>query len=174
MVTGDREDFCFVAWRGTQSPADVGIGDWLQNINLSPHNLNDCPVPEGFWQSYAGGDNGSGEYFVPILNNFINSCMSKPNKQLVFTGHSQGGAAASVAHVANAYRNPLTITFGAPPFLSQLVDTTSTDCNNAFEKEHLWRFINSENYNGVAFDIDVSRRDDLSTNCCALLLQTIV
>ena len=71
--------------------------------------------------------------------------MSKPNKQLVFTGHSQGG----VSHVANAYRNPLTITFGAPPFLSQLVDTTSTDCNNAFEKEYLWRFINSENYNNI-------------------------
>ena len=160
MLTDDVDDFCFVAWRGTTSSSL----DWVQNINVRPKYIgeHECPVNWGFWQSYAGDDNFTSEHFVPILNEFIDTCMSKPNKQLVFTGHSQGGAAASVAHLANTHHNPLTIPFGSPSFLNQLVDFNVdllADCEEAFDKECLWRFINSENYNfpisgnGIVYDL---------------------
>ena len=86
------------------------------------------------------------------MQTFVDAC-ANDGKQIIFTGHSQGGAAAAVAHIMFSDYDPLTISFGAPPFFSRHQDG---DCGR-MNKNHIWRFINSQNkdelfYSGIMYD----------------------
>lgn len=145
----DKDSYCFVAYRGTMNQRGIIIRDWLSNADMrvtQVHNRQDtqhsCPVHNGFYGSYTGKDSYHAE-----VDTFIDSCMAQPGKQLVFTGHSQGGAAAGIAAAANAGYTPLTITFGQPPFYGR-----GTDSCPLIHSDHIWRFINTQNSDGFMVD----------------------
>lgn len=151
-LTLDIDDaFCIVAFRGSLTPTKISndiIEDWIfQNLNANPlfvNKRNDitqgCTVQEGFFKAYAGVG-------IAPIESFIDTCMSAGSKQLVFTGHSQGGAVAAIASIVYNDYNPLTITFGQPPFVRR-----DTDCP-ILNKHHVWRIINTENSrNGLQYD----------------------
>lgn len=166
VVTYNSDSYCIVAFRGSRSPAELlapgNIEDWLsQNLNTKPISISkrqtkkdedsrneSCSVTEGFYNSYSGVG-------TERLNQFIDECMlvgktsTTPAKQLVLTGYSQGGAAACIASIIQADYNPLTITFGQPPFLSKKHNKKCTLLNY----QHIWRIINTENSsNGLQYD----------------------
>ena len=53
------------------------------------------------------------------------------------TGHSQGGAIALIAALVHEQYDPITITVGQPPSLTQ------PSCDGIVD-DHVWRFINTE------------------------------
>jgi Lipase (class 3) len=171
-VTFSTDTYCFVAFRGSINPFDVldGISsvknlyqDWIQqNFNTGLHYVskyengtNDayqlpnegCYVHEGFYAAYdgIGKDN---------IYNFVDTCMtsdSSTKKQLVLTGHSQGGAAAEIASIELSDFDPVVITFGSPPFLK--FNDVKANCP-LIDPDHIWRFVNTESSErGLQYDM---------------------
>lgn len=142
MYTEEQDNYCMATWMGT----DKSLLDWGQNFNSDQKLIgDDCAVHTGFYQAYSGSGSGENEEFVPILTEFVESC-SASGKQIVFTGHSQGGAAAGIAHIIFNRFSPITIGFGSAPFHEE-----KSLCNNVIPKGDLLRFINSENRNDMPF-----------------------
>jgi Lipase (class 3) len=165
----DIDSYCFVSFRGSNPPTNLKrstIIDWFfQNLDFARYTLNKrqstssstvCTVQRGFYDAYAG-------IGTSTIQTFIDTCMSNSGivsndgtnennksivkKQLVFTGHSQGGAAAIVGAIIDANYIPLTITFGQPPVMLE------PSCSHLNE-DHVWRFINTENSNGgLQYDV---------------------
>lgn len=150
IVTYETSNYCSVAFRGCEGISTLTMSsfeDWIyQNFDFkyttvtkrSNANIG-CSVQNGFAESYAGVG-------VKNINRFIDNCMVSSTKQLVFTGHSQGGAASGIAAIIHSEYNPLTITFGQPPFLK-------SDSCELINADHFWRIINTENsFNGLQYD----------------------
>jgi Lipase (class 3) len=165
----DIDSYCFLSFRGSNPPTNLKRGtivDWFfQNRDFARYSLNKrqssssstvCTVQRGFYDAYAGIGKRT-------IQKFIDACMSNNRmfsndgtdeksknivkKQLVFTGHSQGGAAAIVGAIIDANYVPLTITFGQPPVMLE------RSCPHLNE-DHIWRFINTENSNGgLQYDV---------------------
>ena len=116
LVAEDDAGYCFGVFRGT-TPTAV---DWGQNID--PRNepvctTKDrsacCTTRQGFYDAYITS-------YHQKMEKEVRKCASKcdrPNECVVLTGHSQGGAVASIAAVRMADLNPRVITFGEPPAL---------------------------------------------------------
>ena len=93
--------------------------------------LGQCWVTAGS----AGAFLGNGEIESSITQ-FVETCMTGPNKQLVLTGHSQGAGASVVAAIRFAGYNPLTIPLAVPPIVLSECDAINPD--------HMWRVDNTE------------------------------
>ena len=101
LVAEDDAGYCFGVFRGT-TPTAV---DWGQNID--PRNepvctTKDrsacCTTRQGFYDAYITS-------YHQKMENEVRKCASKcdrPNECVVLTGHSQGGAVASIAAVRMA------------------------------------------------------------------------
>lgn len=155
LTAEPNDDYCFVAFRGSRSllsaPSIQNLQDWFgQNFDFQPVEVSDrteatddqCTVQRGYYDGYVG------QYYDRV-NDFIDTCMketSNQKKQLVLTGHSQGGAIAGVAAILNAKYKPLTITFGQPQFLK-------TSSCSLLQSNRVWRIINTENArSGIQYD----------------------
>jgi len=108
-----KDGYCYLAFRGTT----LTTQDWYQNIKLGDGSACNqsgkecCTVRIGFQEAY------SEPTFKSDLEKAVNGCVAKcKNKDecLVITGHSQGGAVASVAAIVFETYNPRVITFGEP------------------------------------------------------------
>ena len=150
FLTLDRDSYCIIAFKSSLEPelAIPPIVDWLgQNLDFHPYYVtkwNDpsvgCTVHRGFYEAFSGVS-------VPKIHEFIETCMTQHGKQLIFTGHSQGGAAGSIASVVFADHDPLVVSFAQPPFLKK------EPCPLANTRK-IWRFINTENslHHGLQYD----------------------
>ena len=115
-----RNDYCFVAFRGTTGKDDVAMDDMLSNFDVDPvwfdveddkdeeeegarskrkeeeyndENSRSCDIHNGFYDSYFNFEHRSSG-----VEDFIRNCSGEcPGCDVVLTGHSQGGAIAEVA-----------------------------------------------------------------------------
>jgi Lipase (class 3) len=106
-----------------------------------------CNVLKGFYVAYDGIGKENIYQFVDTCMGSSSSTSSTASssigrKQLVLTGHSQGGATAEVASIEMSDYNPLVITFGSPVF-QKSNNQGYTSCS-LIQPEHIWRFINTE------------------------------
>jgi len=142
----DVGEYCFVTWRGSVlSLTWVAAQDWLfRNFDFETRvaerldGLGQCNVQEGMYEAYQGGELLKAE-LEPSIIEFVDTCMVEPNKQLVLTGHSQGGGAAVVGAIRFAGYTPLTLALAAPA----AVKSPSSECTE-INPDHLWRVINTE------------------------------
>ena len=92
-LLGRTQDGLLLAFRGTLGPSEVtspAVRDWLNNlIGAAPVAVPGIKgrVQEGFWKALE-------VLWEPILNDL--KAMQKPNEALRVTGHSKGGAIASL------------------------------------------------------------------------------
>ena len=94
---------CYAAFRGTfgANPSDV----W-QMLDHRTKRLAGCRVRRGFYRAY----------FAQYYNRFMNEledCMGPEGRELVLTGHSQGGSNAMIAYLDLQHFNPTVFSFGA-------------------------------------------------------------
>jgi len=142
----DVGEYCFVTWRGTitgYSWAAVQDKifrnlDWETRVAERLDGLGQCNVLEGVYEAYQGGELQRAE-LEPSIKLFVETCMAEPSKQLVLTGHSQGGAAAVVGAIRFAEYTPLTLAIAG----YSAVKHPSSECI-AIIPDHLWRVINTE------------------------------
>ena len=148
----DKDSYCFVAYMGTF----VSVDEWSQNLNLTvvPVASRDdasqtCQFRGGFVEAYHNSQpNQVASWIDQCMSTSLNHNTDENNhnhKQLVLTGHSQGGSIALVAALVHERYNPLIITVGQPPALTQ------PSCNGIVD-DHVWRFINTENDEGLIFN----------------------
>jgi len=161
----DEGGYCTVAFKGSEppnpDPNSPGWNDWVeQNFDtantytVQDGNGNSCGVQGGFFDAYVGRSNrNQGTGYQRNVESWIENCMeSRGERQLVFTGHSQGGSAATIAGIIHAQYDPITINFGAPPVI---VRNGNTPPCNWPVGEHFWRIINTEmdsGYGGMDYD----------------------
>jgi len=121
-----------VVFRGTQPDMFLNgrlSEDWLSNIDFMDAvtiENSTCHVHQGYYNAYQDF-----EYKLQI-ESFVQSCQTDcPQCQVVLTGHSQGGAIASVVGVLWKDKNPYVETFGAPQALGEgCLDFVVSDENN--------------------------------------------
>lgn len=117
-IVAKKEGRCYLAFRGSIQTID----DWLQNAglgdatiykdNIDTGNIEDsCEVRGGFADFLSTAPVARGR---ADLQKCVDTC-EDPNDCLVLTGHSQGGATATVAAVTLHSLNPILVTFGQPP-----------------------------------------------------------
>lgn len=105
-----EDKYCFAIFRGTTP----NVADWLQN--LDPFNAEVCSTTgqccrtrRGFQRAYELPD------FKDSLEDNIRQCKNNcPECEVVFGGHSQGGAIATVAAIAMDDLDPTIIACGQP------------------------------------------------------------
>lgn len=99
----EYRDMVVIALRGTQLNSRVGIRDWAQNFRVIPDQY-------GRHRGYAE----CAAEFVRPVRDYLRGC---PDKPVLLTGHSQGGALAPMlADLMGPIDNMLSIvSFGAPP-----------------------------------------------------------
>ena len=102
--------YCFAIFRGTKP----NLADWMQNLDpftgevCSPSGFC-CKTRNGFQRAYNLPD------YKYNLEDDVRLCKANcPECEVVFSGHSQGGAIATVAAVAMDDLDPTIITFGQP------------------------------------------------------------
>ena len=83
----------------------------------------------GLYEAYQGYE----AELEPSIIEFVQTCMANPNKQLVLTGHSQGGGAVVVGAIRFAEYNPITVSLAAPAVLKH----PSSECT-AINHDHIW------------------------------------
>jgi hypothetical protein len=138
MATHIEGDYCWLTWAGTDD-----LGDVLQDLNAQSFTINgDCNVHKGFFRNYAGAGSGFLEFgqfhaqFLPQIDDFIlNDCGCR---NLIFVGHSLGGASAMIGAMLWHERNPTVITFGQPAV------SHNSNCDKYLNKDNIWRFVNTE------------------------------
>jgi len=158
VLTIDVGEYCFVTWRGSVEPefTRLSITDWLfRNLDTETRiaerldGQGQCRVLDGMYEAYQGGWLEAA--LEPSIIAFVETCMAKPNKQLVLTGHSQGAGAAVVGAIRFAGYDPLTIALAGPA----TVKSPSSECTE-INPDHVWRVINTEldvESNEITYDI---------------------
>jgi len=133
-IVSKKDGYCFVAFRGTTST----LADWSQNFKLgfkevcNEKSSTCCETRTGFFEAY-----NFPKYVQELEEKMFecyNTCENK-DECIVFTGHSQGGAIASVAGVKHSDLNPYVITFGEPP-------SVKPDCR-AISSQRWYRYVNT-------------------------------
>ena len=131
------EGYCMVAFRGT----DISSwGDLYQNFQLGnePVCVNGvcCNAEKGFHEAYHRS-------YQVDLETAIRVCASQCNElscpTVVLTGHSQGGAVATIASIYVADLLPILITFGQPPTLDTPCSLVNADRTVRFENSRVGR-----------------------------------
>lgn len=100
-----------VAFRGSAS-----IQNWIANFDITAVPTDLCPgctAHKGFWTSWT-------EARKSVLDAIKTSCKTNPDYALVLTGHSLGGAIASLAaaELRKSGYSAALYTYGAPRFAS--------------------------------------------------------
>lgn len=138
-LVAKKGERCFVAFRGT---VGNNIMDWLQNLDLRDrvvHRNNDtkqegCEVRKGyvdFLDSIAVHRVFAD--IVKCMDSIASTC--DDGTCLVITGHSQGGASATVASILLYDLEPTVVTFGQPPAADKGCDSIPS--------ERFYRYVNS-------------------------------
>lgn len=135
-IVAKKDGRCYVAFRGTKPNFD----DWQQNLNPLSRNVykdNDvdsdefCETRKGYAdfidRSIASDGLGTLTECLQSINDDCEDGDEDETSCLVITGHSQGGAMATVASIILHQYNPMLITFGQPPAVDSgcpLIPTT--------------------------------------------------
>jgi hypothetical protein len=121
----EYENYCFLVPDTTERG---DLNDWWTNIDPTTARVcpNDgigecCTGRAGFVRSYVNTD------YKNELEQQISDCLNSGEKELVITGHSAGGATATVAHVVWSQANPIVITFGQTASLVGNCSVINTD-----------------------------------------------
>jgi len=135
---------CYISFRGTVLPTKESLGfffnDWEQNFDLGNriiHRNNDPSQPacEGR-RGYADFiDTQEAKEGLEDVVRCMDDC-SDQEDCLVVTGHSQGGATATIASVLLYDWQPTVVTFGQPP-------AVDPGCE-LIPSERFYRYINSK------------------------------
>lgn len=108
----ENEEYCFLACDTTSR---YDIQDWMKNLDLGVSQIDYGDQPGEFCRTRNGYRRAYEEpSYRAALEQEVIDCHSR-GKQVVLTGHSKGGATASVAGVALSHTDPYIITFGQPP-----------------------------------------------------------
>ena len=134
VLISKKDGYCFVAFRGTS----LTVADWYQNFKLgfklvcNEKSYTCCETRRGFFDAYYHPS-----YLRELEDKMLECYDSCENKDecVVFTGHSQGGAIASVAGVKHSDLNPYVITFGEPA-------SVKPDCE-AISSHRWYRYVNT-------------------------------
>mmetsp|Transcript_14406 Transcript_14406/g.20293 ORF Transcript_14406/g.20293 Transcript_14406/m.20293 type:complete len:514 (+) Transcript_14406:48-1589(+) len=141
-LVAKKDGYCYGAFRGTTLTSD----DWRQNLRLGtePICADDgvcCETRQGFFDAY---DTPYRAEWEQGMRDCAETCTNK-EECVILTGHSQGGAIATVAAVALGDLDPYVITFGQPY-------TVDAPCEK-ISSERFYRFINSEGHaRGIEYD----------------------
>jgi len=105
-----EDKYCFAIFRGTTP----NLRDWLQNLDPFTGEVCSmegqcCKTRRGFQHAYDMPD-----YKYNLEDNLRLCKANCPECQVVFAGHSQGAAIATVAAVAMSDLDPTIIAFGQP------------------------------------------------------------
>ncbi|KAF2193698.1 alpha/beta-hydrolase [Zopfia rhizophila CBS 207.26] len=132
VATDSTNQLIVISFRGSQS-----LRNWITNLNFPVDETDicaDCEASRGFWRSWKEAQGG-------VLTAVKTARAENPNFKLVSTGHSLGGALASLA--AGVLRSQgVTVdlyTYGAPKIgQTNLVKYLSqTDRGSNFRVTHL-------------------------------------
>jgi Lipase (class 3) len=126
IVTNDEEfpDVCFVVFRGTTKT----LQDWLQNVGFGFQRVCNRPAKNGTSTDSQCWSIRNGFYDaffkVSYFDEFIHDIYEcagttlfhgeQRTRDVVVTGHSQGGSVASIAAMHLHDLNPTVVTFGQP------------------------------------------------------------
>ena len=142
IVVG-ADGYCFAAFRGTTP----NVGDWKQdfvvgfssvcNSTEEDESNSCCNVRTGFDQAYNASFRADLEDAIVECVDVYASCDDETSC-VVLTGHSQGGAIASVAALYLAKLNPYVISFGQPPTLQE------ANCS-LVQSDRWFRYVNTYN-----------------------------
>ena len=137
MYTCDYDNKLSIIFRGTESMRDVLTDLNIIQVDMNLENFYDETPPEVHWGFY-----NQFKELKPDLDKIINDYKSDDeNKEIVFAGHSLGGALATIASVNYSYNNPNLsvncITYGSPRVGDQqFADIFNKNVKNSF------RFVN--------------------------------
>lgn len=128
---------CFLAFRGT---VGTSMMDWLQNLDPSDRVVNRnndtkqaaCEVRKGYVEFLDAIV--VHRVFADIVT-CMDSITCEDDPCLVITGHSQGGASATIASILLYDFEPTVVTFGQPP-------AVDTGCDS-IPSERFYRYVNS-------------------------------
>lgn len=147
-IVAKKDGRCYIAFRGTT----LTIDDWLQNAGLGSRNIYKDNNVSDTSDEYCVVRGGFADFlFTDVVTQGradVGECVSECESLddcLVVTGHSQGGATATVAAITLYSLNPMIVTFGQPP-------TANPDCpyiNNT----QMYRYVNWLQDNGVDNDL---------------------
>ncbi|KAL8844090.1 MAG: hypothetical protein Q9176_001496 [Flavoplaca citrina] len=111
-----------LAFRGSSS-----VRNWITNINFPAEPTDICPsctAHDGFWDSWVEARPG-------VLAALKTAAASHPNNRVIVTGHSLGGAIASLA-AAEIRKSGITAdlyTYGAPRIAGRVLSNFITNQN---------------------------------------------
>lgn len=126
----EHHDFLCMAFRGTNE-----LGDWLDNLNAFPRDELFGRFHTGFWQSVS-------DVWHPIHQRY-QELRDTDKRPLFITGHSLGGAMATIAAARLVHRDqPFTAvyTFGQP----RCMNRGAAMFFNAEAGRRFYRFQNNE------------------------------
>lgn len=126
----EHKDFLCMAFRGTNE-----LADWLDNMNSFPENVLFGSFHRGFWKSV--------EDVWGKINGKYEELRNKKKRPLFITGHSLGGAMATIAAARFIHQDKPFIsvyTFGQP----RSMDRNAARIFNAEAGERCYRFQNNE------------------------------
>ena len=113
-LVGTTGDGVVVAFRGTLPPAlDLpSVLDWLQDLFAAPRTVSGVPG-----QVHSGFDDAVDAVWTGISNQVTAQLQACGSKNLCVTGHSKGGAMASIAamrfHADSAFPTPTVYTYAS-------------------------------------------------------------
>ncbi|HEY9645296.1 MAG TPA: lipase family protein [Chroococcidiopsis sp.] len=128
----EHKDYLCMAFRGTDERKD-----WLDNFNMFPERALFGEFHRGFWNSVKD--------LWSVLIDRYDTLKAAKNRPLFFTGHSLGGAMATVASARMVHMDlPFisTYTFGQPRSMTR-------ETSRIFNMEAKGRFFRFQNNNDV-------------------------
>lgn len=149
-------NICYGLFRGTR-----GLEDWGQNINLKWSVINTdkgrCSVRRGYYNSFTNHDlwanEGESDYMEPKLRECASECVATSGKTctVVLSGHSQGGALATIAAILLHDLNPVIISYAG----ANAVRYTGGELCRALNQDRIFRFVatRAENHGDLSFDM---------------------
>lgn len=131
----ETEDYNVLVFRGTDQ-----LKDWIENLMFVGSRTKRIHYKESdpyYTQLNAAVHAGFHKSFRRVKNQIDDVILKSPKKPWIITGHSLGGAIASVASLLLDLDNPMLITFGAP-------DWGNTDATWMVTQRtsHYLRFVN--------------------------------